>query len=282
MRTLLGITLAAILAAGLSACDKSVDPKVKSFTYPMAVGNTWIYEGQFIKDYRGKKPNDTLKYAVTAFIDRVDTILPGIYSYGYTETSTDSGARNPTDAALYADLPDGMYRLRTLQSPDRLGQSRHSLPKTIQGGRCITLGGHQFTDVPSLVAALTGTSGIIATDQSEFADTLSLILPYPQSLGQQWTSWRRGSLYPWDGIRTIIGHETIKVATGWLDCHVIRLTYDPPMEDVEIFEYFAAEGLVRRTTSLKNLVDTDYQYPYGNGDTLDVVTSLELKSFEIQ
>ncbi len=281
MRTLLGITLISILAAGLIACSKPVDPRVESFTYPLAVGNTWIYEGRFIKDYRGKKPNDTLKYAVTASIDRVDTILPGVYAYGFTETSTDSGARNPTDAALYADLPDGMYRIRTLRSQNRVGQSGHSLPKAVLGGRSITLGGHQFPDVPALLAALTGTSGVIAIDQSEFADTLSLILPYPQELGQQWTSWRKGSLYPWDGIRTIIGRETIKVATGWLDCHVIRLTYDPPVEDVEVLEFFAAEGLVRRTTSVKNILDSDYQYPYGNGDTLDVVTSLDLKSFEI-
>lgn len=280
MKTLLGITLIAITVAGFSACDEPVKPMIESFTYPLALGNTWIYEMQVVTDYRGKKQNDTLKYSVTAKIDYVDTLLPGIQGYVLTETNTDTAGFSPSDRAMYVNLPEGFYRVEDLD-PGHEGQGRHALPKKGRGEAGVIFAGRRHQSLADLFTSLTGTANPVSSNRSAFTGPFRLVLPYPQTLGQPWVMLPKDHTRPFEISKHIIGDETIKVATGWLDCHVIGWIYDPPLEGLEVVELIAPEGLVRREFTLHNLVVPTYQNPAA-GDTVDSYISLELKSFEIQ
>src|SRR3989304_2013300 len=76
MKPLLAIAISGLLFTG---CSKSVDPKTKSFVYPLAMGNQWTYAHLGTMDY-------------------VD-------------------ARKTDPGGAYLNLPGGMYRSSSWEAP---------------------------------------------------------------------------------------------------------------------------------------------------------------------
>ena len=268
------IILFAALSIGVSGCDKPVDPKVKSFIYPLAMGNQWVYDYQTITDYRGKKPNDTLTFSIAATVVGVDTILPGIYSYTVDATSTLPEWPTPPPENRYVNLPDGMY----LQSSE-IGAGLE-LPKQHAGGPAVMFRGRQFRGIQSLIASLVGPFDMASGGRSAWYDPLPLILPYPQHLGQRWACSPPGDDQTLRLDKQITGRETAKNSVGSFDCLLIHWIYDPPLEDIDLVDFISAEGLIRRRVEVRNLIMTDYEHPYG-GDTADVISTYELTSLQL-
>lgn len=275
MKPLPAIALSGLLVAGLAGCDKPVDPKVESFIYPLAMGNQWVYDYQTITDYRGKKPNDTLTFSIAATVVGVDTILPGICSYTIRATSVLFDWPSPPPERHYVNLPDGMYVMRS-----HTGLSSLALPKQRGTGPSVMFRGRQYQDLRTLFTSLIGPLGADAAGQSGSADSLSLVLPYPQNRGQRWTGSRIGDDQIFGVDKQITGGETVKNSAGSFDCHVIRWIYDPPMEDFDVADFTSAEGLIRRRVEAHDMVISSYQFPYG-ADTADVVSTYELTSLQL-
>jgi hypothetical protein len=275
MRPLFGVALSGLIVAGSLGCSKSVDSKVKSFIYPLAMGNQWVYDCQTITDFRGKKPNDTVTYSIAVTVVGVDTILPGVYSYTIRATSVPPDEKTPSPEKRYVNLPDGMYVIHT-----HTGLSSLALPKQRERGPSVMFRGRQYQDLRALLTSLIGPLGVDAAGQSGSDDSFSLVLPYPQSRGQRWTCTQVGDDHPFGVDKQITGSETVKNSAGSFDCHVIRWIYDPPMEDLDVLDFTSAEGLIRRRVEAHDMVISDYQYPYG-GDTADVVFTHELTSLQL-
>ncbi len=274
MKTRLVFALSGMLIAGIVGCDKPVNPKVESFIYPLAMDNSWGYDYQEIIDYRGTRTDDTLRYSIIATVVRIDTILPGIYSYTIRETSAAIGWPEPPPELSYANLPDGMYRLR----PD--GQSSLALPKQRAGVPGVIFRGRRYKDTRTLIASLIDPAGMTSAVRSGLFDPLPLVLPYPQRLQQRWT-YRAIGIGQGLGVdKQIVAFETAKTSAGSFGCHVIQWIYEPPLEGVDVVEFISAEGLIQRRVEVHDLVIPDYEHPYG-GDTANAVTTYELTSVKL-
>jgi hypothetical protein len=275
MRWLTNAVLTATLLVGAIGCDKPVDPKVDSFIYPLAIGNRWTYNYQTITDYRSQKPDDTTTYSETVEVVRVDTILPGILSYALRASSNIPEWPGPPPERNYFNLTDGLYFRRSY-----IGVST-VLPKQPGTGPAVSFHGRQFQSLQALLTALAGLLWVEPAGQSSMADSFSLVLPYPQSRGQRWTSTPVGDDNPLGVDKLIAGGTTVKNSAGSFECHVIHWIHDPPMEDLSVDDFTSAQGLIQRRIEVRNLIMSDYQHPYGNGDTADAVSTYELTSFEL-
>ena len=271
MRPLIAMALFALMLAG---CSKSVDPKTKSFVYPLAMGNRWVYDYQTITDFRGKKPNDTVTYSSTVEVVQVDTILPGICSYTLRATSTFPDSLAPLPAKQYVNLPDGMYLRHSSTGTSMV------LPKQYGVRSPVMFRGRQYENLQTLLTTLIEPPELATSSSSGAADSYSLILPYPQSLGQRWTRAQVDDDQVIGLDMKIIGSTTAKNSAGSFECHVIQWIYVPPVEDLDVADFTSAEGLIQRRIEARNLIMTSYEFPYG-GDTADVVSTYQLTSFHI-
>lgn len=274
MKTRLVLAVSGMLVAVFVGCDKPVDPRVESFIYPLAMGNQWVYDYQTITDYRGKKPNDTVTYSIKAAVVRVDTILPGIYSYALLATSELPEWPTPPPEQHYLNLPDGMYLKRSYTGTSMV------LPKPHRAGHGVTFQGHQYEDLQTLLTTLIGPPGVAPASQSAVTDSFSLVLPYPQNLGQRWTCTQIGDDQIIGVDMLIAGAETVKNSAGSFDCHMIQWIYVPPMEDLAVVDFTSAGGLIRRRIEAHNLIEPSHEVPY-DGDTVDIVATYELTSVQL-
>jgi hypothetical protein len=244
MKQLVALAISAVMLTG---CSKSVDSKSKTFTYPLALGNQWTYSTVLTWEHGDPIRVDTLfgnSDTMTLTVDQLDTIRPGVLSY----TIHGVDARYMPDEIpefTYLNLPEGLYLLswkRVMSDAEAMMPRRVPYtPDSISSNPPLA----GFLDMPRLAAALANPAGLTVCQGDVPADTLPLVLAYPQHSGMVWTYRDSTDARP-DRIEKVIeGQETITTPAGTFDCWRIRFIYTPP-RDFDLIDYVSPEGLIRR------------------------------------
>ena len=262
-------------AVGLAvACSGPTKPEHESFVYPLAVGNQWVYEYTEISTYSDSTPTDTVRYTMTARVILADTILPGIVSYTILEEGANQHGEEYTGFKAYVNMPEGMYAYYRSDPGPQFVLPKHTGLGRVQNPveyRLLWL--TQPALFPFLELRLSGI---------EYYNPTPLLLPYPQRVGHRW-SVLDTAVNGFFGIdQQIAGWETITTPAGAFDCVAIDWIHIPPLDDVEITSYFAAEGMIRRTVSVFDIDVTTYEFPYGTGETKDIYETYELVSYTLK
>ena len=108
-------------------------------------------------------------------------------------------------------------------------------------------------------------------------------LQYPLEPGSHWQMRAEGEPFRID--KEVVGRTEVEVPAGRFDCYVVQWTYpgSPSLdEQVEFYDYIAAEGLVKRSIITKNVPVTTYSDPYGQMGIVDLRDEFELVSYQVQ
>jgi hypothetical protein len=246
MKQLLAI---AILGMLLTGCSKSVDSKSKTFTYPLALGNQWTYSVTLTWDHGDPTIVDTIEgnsAIVNVTVTQVDTIRPGVLSY--TMRGIDAGSEMPDGPPerTYLNLSEGMY---LLSRKTAMSNAQFVLPRRVPqppGAISRDPPPTGFPNAYAMVAALADPAGPTACNQAVPADTLPLVLAYPQHTGLVWTYYDSTDAWPYRIEKVIEGRETITTPAGSFECWRIRQISTPSLGRGDLVDYVSPEGLIRR------------------------------------
>jgi len=246
MKLLLAIAILGMLLAG---CSKSVDSKSKSFMYPLALGNQWTYSVVLTWDHGDPTIVDTIEgnsAIVNVTVTQVDTIRPGVLSYTMQAIMVESMIPDKEISEFtYLNLPEGMYFLswKTWSSAGFLMPRRVPQPPDAISSDPPLAG---FPNTPGLLAAFADPAGLTVCQGDVPADTLPLVLAYPQHTGLIWTYYDSTDAWPYRIEKVIEGRETITTAAGTFDCWRIRHISAPSLGRADLVDYVSPEGLIRR------------------------------------
>jgi hypothetical protein len=245
------ISVIAISGVILAGCGKSidVDSESQSFTIPMACGNQWTYRRTWTWD-KGDPPtiHIGLSTTVAMTVDHVDTILPGVPAYVVRCSGVASDTFDRIPEQTYLNLSTGMYLLPPNTS-SRCRQSFPMMPRHVPDSLSWMSDDQPFAlflMTHRLLATLAGPAGLTAVSETYPADTLPLILAYPQSPGQAWTHRDTCGIWEYQVERVIEEREMVTTPAGSFDCWRIRSICGPPFGGLTLVEYISDHGLIRR------------------------------------
>ncbi len=246
MKLLLTTAIAGLILTG---CSKSIDSKSKSFSYPLALGNQWTYSCVLTWVHGSPIEIDTVpgnSASVILTVERVDTIRSGVLSYTLRGIDVGSEMIDGIPERKYLNLAEGMYLLSSKQVVSSAAGA--SLPRRIPHSPNALTGdvsSPQAPSIPWLGAALPDAPGLADCQAADPADTLPLILAYPQHTGLFWTFRDSSDMRPYRIDKVIEGREAISTPAGTFDCWRIRFIYTPSF-GTDIVDYVSPEGLIRR------------------------------------
>jgi hypothetical protein len=256
MKPLLAIAISGMLLTG---CGKSVDSKSKSFTYPLALGNQWTYKCVGTLEYGDPlKVDSTGTWTFSVSVEQVDTVPPGVLAYNTRAIEVGSDMRDGIPECTYLNLSEGMYVLSQ-------GLGSMALPRQVPHAPDVNpsiLPMAGFPHVNAMVSALVHPEGQIVSQEANLADTLPLILAYPQHSGLLWTCHDSGGAWSYRSERVIERRETITTPAGSFDCWRIRHIYGAPWAELHEVDYISAQGLIRRRLSMYSSSTGDWIYTY--------------------
>jgi len=258
MKQLLAIAISGLLLTG---CSKSVDSKSKTFTFPLALGNQWTYSVVSTREYGDSIKVDTFwrfSDTVNLTVTQVDTIRPGVLSYTMSAIDVGYEMIDGPPECTYLNLPEGMYLLSIKTA--KYFNSGLVLPRRVpQPPGAISRDEPSAQSLSSrwLAAALPDPAGLVDCQAADPADTLPLVLAYPQRTGLFWTYRDSSDARPYRTDKVIEGRETITTPAGTFDCWRIRFIFTPS-GGIGYVDYVSPEGLIRRRIESGSLKDPDY------------------------
>jgi hypothetical protein len=236
----------------------------RTITYPVRLHNWWEYSYTFW--HENMVPAD-LELPI-------DDSLMGFAQVGVAEVLTgvdfplthrfhvlDHGPQMSCEEDdYYVALSHGLYLV------DRTGPCTDVTPK-LGSGVSYHWGGRVFHSVEELFGSLGDGPALAASDPYEYLDYVCL--QYPLHVGAKWT-------YLYMESPTLrIDHRVVdwrrrEVPAGSFDCFTIQWLWDLDADGVwddliEKYDYIAAEGLVKRTLRLRDVIIYDYHSPYPVG-----------------
>lgn len=251
----LTITLLAILL--FSACDDENDD-FQIDSYPMAVGNEWTYDRKMtFTNHESEKGDiarqmDTLRYSVRVWIEK-DTIMDETMSVKKFKAHEQNSDTYSTEflfedydgVKCYAYYPGGGLLAFVKNRPGI------KLPPGIPFGGLLSMPKSKTNELVY-----------------ENPPTLNLKLPLTNSI--LWTYRLPSEDFSVQIDKRVIKAESIDVPAGTFECFKIRYEYSnhPSFEDVEVYDWIAREGLIKRQISTDSMVFINQQ-----GDTTGVGSS---------
>lgn len=283
MKTLTGFTLAIGIAFCIGACGGPTEPEESPFQFPFGVGNQWTYEYTIVTDFDEPKTDDTLRLTIVVSIAQADTILPGICAYEFHERTSEMSDDDPPGVEAYLDLPSGMYSYYTCNP----GQSEN-LPKAGPSAPGLRVGLLTFENARDLAYALTRgdiVSASIMDDpcyQKSLRDPPTLVLPYPQVVGDEWLITDSVGEIDLRVQKRITGRELRTTPAGSFECYAVEAaTTFGSIGPLTTVDYYAKQGLIERESIVYDIPYQAYEFPYGAPDTVDLIFSNRLTSFSI-
>lgn len=246
----------------LFACDdKPNEPEPFSMEYPLDIGHHWEYDGLFhftdsIADSIKQYVIDSIYYYSTVDVIGLDTLNDSVEVVVVREEQTNSYDRCGDNRCVYTadnyfkNFDDGLY----LFGYDGIIPTPMSPLKTNpQAG--IEWNGKQYNSITELLRFVQGTIPN-STAKPGYLEPIPLkCLDYEFKSGKLWP-------YRSDSTSFIIdkkynGTELITLGPAKYTCAVIEWIYEN--EDISIFDYYSAIGLIRRHITIDNLVISTYE-----------------------
>lgn len=263
----LAILMLGCLILGGGGCSKSTDPKPRPFVYPLTVGNEWVYETIEILEYLHGDVDTTARAVTTVTITGVDS-SGSDYRLTATYEPVDPPGVEIISKRVYQNRDDGLVLLANCgtvsQYPKRAAVRDLRSSALAPGFPC------------GLLFPLAGSPESGGCNPLIWLDSPALILAYPLEVGRSWLH-SEGPIGAID--RVITGTERVRTDAGSFDCFEIAWHYEN-LESLEVTDYFAEEGLIRRRAFSADMVIPTYENPFG-GDTADVTFLTTLLSVSL-
>lgn len=266
LKKLIIILFALLLFSG---CDN----KKSGFTinsYPMAVGSEWVYNreltfNEFQTDnLKNVMNSDTLNHSVRVWIEK-DTLINDKVSVKKFRSHEKKSEVYGTEF-LFRDY-EGIKCYAYYPGSGLMGfvknQSQLKLPHAFPFGGLFSI--PQFK-----------TNGLVFEDPP----TLNLKLPLLNDI--IWTYRHSSEELSVQIDKRVVDAESVKAPAGTFECFKIKYEYSshPSFENVEIYDWIAEEGLIKRKISADSIVFTNQA-----GDSVGFGTSVDtysLKALELE
>ena len=251
-----------------SACDDENDD-FQIDSYPMAVGNEWTYDRKMtFTSHESEKGDiaremDTLRYTVRVRVEK-DTIMDETMSVKKFKAREQNSDTYSTEF-LFEDY-DGIKCYAYYPGGDLLAFVKNRPEVKLSSG--IPFGG--LLSIPKST-----------TNEPVYENPPTLNLKLPLSNNIRWTYRHPSEDFSVQIDKRVIKAESIDVPAGTFECFKIRYEYSnhPGFEDVEVYDWIAREGLVKRQISTDSVVFINQQ-----GDTTGAGSSTNtyaLQSFTL-
>ena len=256
----------------LLSCSRPHDPPPLPFgdyIYPLKVGNNWTYESTITINNQPDSvpiwfPEVIKGSAAIEITDEdstrefyIDSLLLTTHIFTFNTTSIDSTNPQSIDSALFlfTNTKDGLYELGN-------SGGNSAVPVTRPPGQ---------DELTTLV------HNKIKYQQSELSAAADpkQSLKYPIRVNSEWIFIDDIGLFNID--KKIIRYEVLETKLGKFNCFVVQWMYDTI--DIEIIDYYASIGLVRRSIEARNLVSCEIGGP--DCDTVDMMYMYELADYVI-
>ena len=258
--------------SGLFNSDSSDDNKDHQFSsFPLMVGNEWHYTITVQTTSTSNAIESTTTTGnLTVNITGTETILTTINSY-IVEGSLTEWAQTFTRKTYQSNQEDGLYSyefegqnsgilLASIKTPPPQKSTKiyfkdqffHTLKELVefiekqQGSTFIQ---------PSLIQL-----SIASSSAPTFNSTPVKSLEYPLVANAQWV-YRIGTNLTGDLAKKVLGQESITVDAGNFDSYKIQWLWDVDNnnewdDDIIGYEYISTKGLIKKTTTVKNIAST--------------------------
>ncbi len=256
-------------------CDREKDIVQLFDKYPTSLGNQWMYDyfSQFIPyDSNGiPNPQETISFSVEVYVeiddedfllnDTLRTIRLVSYSLNSTARKAYGFYTNDTDGLLHHASQGVSYPVLAKKSEISI------IP--------------EFTGMPEF-PFISPTSWINISSDSIFVfNPPNKSLHYPPSVNSTWSFVNNNFV---EIHKSIIGITDVDVPAGKFECYEVKYIYIrsniDSSQSVVNYEYYAKEGLIKRTSTHKNILLVNPTGDiFGAGDA--EITS-ELKEYSIK
>jgi hypothetical protein len=266
-RKILSIAFLFCCALALASCTRATDAPPQ-FTYPLDVGNRWEYNYSFA--VRDQSTNVVVRNAsarTAVEVIRIES-LPNVQN---AAVLTDQEISSPlnivipvTGLSYFKNEADGLYfygyrGYGSSAMPSRANDDALPFKLAFKGREFSSFNALRLFVEQSYVPA--SPAGIADTTRPLFLENPpAKSLSYPTDASTQWVM--RASLLRIE--KKYVGNEQITVPAGIFNCRKVDWFHDRDGggnfdEDIKIIDYIAPEGLIRRTTVMKNINGRDAQ-----------------------
>lgn len=258
-----------VLAALLFGCaeDNPTGPSSKDYRYPLKTGNTWTYTRTISLNYKlktGTRAPETTTATVTVQVIGEETIFDSLATIKVRE-QIQEGANTVTSHNFYESNGASLYLVATHNGP-------LVLPKRAAGD--IRVFDRTFTSLFDVLAAAEGTIASAANDSVHLENPAKVVLSYPLEAGKEWPYSEKNK--PRLVSKRVAGETEAKTLAGTFQTVKLqwRMDFSGDGEidnNVEFFDYYAEQGLVKRSMVIRNLPLVDNQgYNIGSYTFSDV------------
>jgi len=262
----------------ITSCKKDTNPIIPNsdtFLYPLEVGNKWEYDRHFATfNYRKKdsidypRYDDSIHYYSKIVVEVVGkkTILDSIKASIIQSFETSSSMRSFWSEQYYCNQDNGLF----LHGHRFNIGGGNGLPKLINSEKII-FKGKEFNSIDEIIQSLDfilPKAYSICSDSIIYNNPPLMVLAYPIINSGEWIF--RQSNEPFAINKRVLGKENITLLSRVFLCHKIEWLYDLNNdnkwdEDISVVDFYADEGLIKRTFFVKDLVITTIASPDSNG-----------------
>ena len=263
--------LLCLMQAGCSSTSTGPE-EISEFEFPLAVGNWWEYDVTAVTttSYPSGVPPDTTRWFLRTEVTGLETLPNSVVAYELQWTES-FGGWDSVSREYLRNEDDGLFL--------------HALWSLLPGYRSADVRCHQHAVWGAPPADTSDASSLRAPmDSLECFDPPRLVLPYPVSVGQQWTYIDLGD---WRVDRRVERETELSVPLGDYDCYEIRVLYDLDGDDVwdDSFAqsiYYADCGMVGMWVLWDDTTYTDEWGEIIRIADVDITTELTAKHEESQ
>jgi len=247
-------------------CSKIFGPEekeMKDFVYPLKVGNEWSYsELNTFFNYRSDSIDDSTNIDSTFINDyfveiEKNTVLK---NYIHTFVIKETVIRNNftrTSRSYYANEDDGLI----FYAYDNGG---YAVPKLVSRIN-YSISASVYKSYDEIIEKTRNMLyNCVSSDSLEYEDPPLVCYKYPLEIGTEWIY--RNPQAPWYIKKKVVDIKKIVVPAGEYECFKIRWYHDQDDngiwdENIEMYDYICAEGLIKRLLELKDLRLTSPENP---------------------
>jgi hypothetical protein len=275
----------ALLALILGGCgDKTDNLVIGDFAYPLHVGQVWRYVGvEYNSNFQPESlaATHTTSDGIVAAVEVTAQTVIGdsipVYALKMTETIT--GQQTYYSWDYFNNRADGLYSFGYSHAVGSSGV----LPRKIGHNRYqFRFAGRTFANIGELLGFVEFSRNpqSLATDSITLETPPFLCLRYPLSTGSEWLTTSPPTVWPIG--KKVLGRVEVQAPAGTFACAHILWRYDIDTNgiwdtDIEMHDYVAQIGLVKRVLTVRGVQVTDYENPLWLG-TCDIHRIMELQS----
>lgn len=243
----------------LFACEEAQRDIEPSYTYPLALGNYWVYS-RTQTNYSYSESTGQAVFEDSSMV--CESISVTVSYHGTWDDSLERFVLN--SFCCHEDCRDHTSWHHYTQNDTALlllgykSPVNQILPKPAQKAQLSWMGA-TYSSMAGLLSQVAPSPlwRTPAMDSVHIEDPMIQVLKYPLVPGAQWTY--RDSGNPWKIDREVIFQKQLSVSAGSFSVYEIQMTFDMDNDgdwdqNIHITDHFAQQGLIRREIFIDSVV----------------------------